>query len=385
MQMTEQYKYYAFISYSSKDIKWGKQLHKKLESYRLPATICSKKGWKRKPIDPVFFAPYEIQPGDLPEELKKRLRQSRNLIVICSPNSAQSDWVAKEIAYFNSLNRPNSIYFFIIDGIPHSKEKEYECLNPIVNKLGMPEILGVNINEKVYRWPWLNKERAFVQLVTKLLGIEFDTIWQRHKRMLLQRAISGFILAVLFVLAIVAVHHISTPVDIIVSLKEESSYNSNLPQLKDAHIILYLKDSTSREIIISNVNERGVFKNIPYENLNSKVHVKATCLHYNKIDEWIILSSNLELGISRDENFFGDIHFELWDSKINSPVRNYPISIEGYNNTTNDHGQISFFIPLDKQKRVYYPIATNFVFLDSIVMPIHKEHIHIIEGYSTEY
>ena len=385
MQMTEQYKYYAFISYSSKDIKWGKQLHKKLESYRLPATICSKKGWKRKPIDPVFFAPYEIQPGDLPEELKKRLRQSRNLIVICSPNSAQSDWVAKEIAYFNSLNRPNSIYFFIIDGIPHSKEKEYECLNPIVNKLGMPEILGVNINEKVYRWPWLNKERAFVQLVTKLLGIEFDTIWQRHKRMLLQRAISGFILAVLFVLAIVAVHHISTPVDIIVSLKEESSYNGNLPQLKDAHIILYLKDSTSREIIISNVNERGVFKNIPYENLNSKVHVKATCLHYNKIDEWIILSSNLELGISRDENFFGDIHFELWDSKINSPVRNYPISIEGYNNTTNDHGQISFFIPLDKQKRVYYPIATNFVFLDSIVMPIHKEHIHIIEGYSTEY
>ena len=384
MQMTEQYKYYAFISYSSKDIKWGKQLHKKLESYRLPATICSKKGWKRKPIDPVFFAPYEIQPGDLPEELKKRLRQSRNLIVICSPNSAQSDWVAKEIAYFNSLNRPNSIYFFIIDGIPHSKEKEYECLNPIVNKLGMSEILGVNINEKVYRWPWLNKERAFVQLVTKLLGIEFDTIWQRHKRMLLQRAISGFILAVLFVLAIVAVHHISTPVDIIVSLKEESSYNSNLPQLKDAHIILYLKDSTSREIIISNVNERGVFKNIPYENLNSKVHVKATCLHYNKIDEWIILSSNLELGISRDENFFGDIHFELWDSKINSPVRNYPISIEGYNNTTNDHGQISFFIPLDKQKRVYYPIATNFVFLDSIVMPIHKEHIHIIEGYSTE-
>lgn len=384
MQMTEQYKYYAFISYSSKDIKWGKQLHKKLESYRLPATLCSKKGWKRKPIDPVFFAPYEIQPGDLPEELKKRLRQSRNLIVICSPNSAQSDWVAKEIAYFNSLNRPNSIYFFIIDGIPHSKEKEYECLNPIVDKLGMPEILGVNINEKVYRWPWLNKERAFVQLVTKLLGIEFDTIWQRHKRMLLQRAISGFILAVLFVLAIVVVHHISTPVDIIVSLKEESSYNSNLPQLKDAHITLYLKDSTSREIIIPNVNEKGVFKNIPYDNLNSKVHVKATCLHYNNIDKWIILSSNLELGISRDENFYGDIHFELWDSKINSPVRNYPVSIEGYNNTTNEHGQISFFIPLDKQKKVYYPIATNFVFLDSIVMPIHKEHIHIIEGYSTE-
>lgn len=37
------------------------------------------------------------------------------------------------------------------------------------------------------RYPWVNRERAYVQLITKLLGVEFDSIWQRHKRLMRQR------------------------------------------------------------------------------------------------------------------------------------------------------------------------------------------------------
>ena len=100
----EEYKYYAFISYNSKDTKWGKTLQRKLENYRLPAKLCAEHGWERTPIKPVFFAPTDIQPGGLTEELQERLRASRNLIVICSPNSANHDWVGKEIEFFNGLN-----------------------------------------------------------------------------------------------------------------------------------------------------------------------------------------------------------------------------------------------------------------------------------------
>ena len=59
-----QYKYFAFISYNSRDIKWGKRLQKKLEHYRMPATLCSERGWVRTPIKPVFFAPTDIQSED---------------------------------------------------------------------------------------------------------------------------------------------------------------------------------------------------------------------------------------------------------------------------------------------------------------------------------
>ena len=176
----QEFKYYAFISYNSKDVAWGKRVQRKLEHYRMPATLCSERGWKRTPIRPIFFAPTDIQPGGLNEELKERLRASRNLIVICSPNSAKSEWVGREIEYFHSLGRTEAIHFFIVQGSPHSGNPDTECFNPVVDKLGMPEILGANIHEKNYRWPWLNKERAYVQLVSKLLGVEFDAIWQRQ-------------------------------------------------------------------------------------------------------------------------------------------------------------------------------------------------------------
>lgn len=381
MQKTETYKYYAFISYSSKDTKWGERLHKKLENYRIPTAICNEKGWKRKPIDPVFFAPYEIQPGDLPEELKKRLRQSRNLIVICSQNSAQSEWVAKEIAYFHGLGRTKYIYFFIIDGIPHSKEKDIECINPIIDKLKMPEILGANINEKVYRWSWLNRERAYVQLITKLLDLEFDTIWQRHKRMLIQHAILHTILFITFIFSLFCTCKLCLPVDVNVSLKETSVYNENLPQLKDAQISLQcLEDSFARDIIIQNIGDIGVFKYIPHKYLNKDFHIKVKCMYYNEVDTIITLSKDIQINISRDEDFYGAIYFELWDSNTHSPVKKCPITIEDFQVETNEQGQVSLIIPIESQKQVYYPYASNFRFEDSIVMPMGKEHNYVIQG-----
>lgn len=53
--MEQEYKYFAFISYSSHDYKWGKRLQNKLEHYRMPSTLCSQHGWKRYPMLPVFL------------------------------------------------------------------------------------------------------------------------------------------------------------------------------------------------------------------------------------------------------------------------------------------------------------------------------------------
>ena len=94
MTGSEQYKYFAFISYSSRDTKWGKRLQRRLENYRLPIALCRSRGWQRRPLRPVFFAPTDIQPGGLSEELQERLKASRNLIVICSPDSAKSAYVS---------------------------------------------------------------------------------------------------------------------------------------------------------------------------------------------------------------------------------------------------------------------------------------------------
>lgn len=45
--MEQQYNYYAFINDSSKDTEWGKRAQRKLEHYRMPATLFSEHGWER--------------------------------------------------------------------------------------------------------------------------------------------------------------------------------------------------------------------------------------------------------------------------------------------------------------------------------------------------
>lgn len=240
----------------------------------MPATLCREHGWDRTPIKPVFFAPTDIQPGGLTEELQERLRASRNLIVICSPNSAKSNWVGKEIEFFHQLGRTKQIHFFIVEGTPNSGNHETECFNPIISTLGLPEILGANIHEKIFRWPWMNRERAYVQLISKLLGVEFDTLWQRHKRLLIQKAIAWTIgiIAVTVALAVVWLHN--KPVDVEIRLDETSVHNNQLPPLKDAVITMTLENET-KEDTIQNIGTTALFPNVLHKYLKKEVRIKV--------------------------------------------------------------------------------------------------------------
>lgn len=147
----QKFKHYAFISFSSHDTFLGQATSEKQKGHSPPTTLCNEREWERKPMCPVFFAPTDIQHGGLDEKLKNRLRAAKNLIIICSPYSAQSEWFGKEIEYFHGLERQNNIHFFIVEGKPHSDNKATECFNPVVDELNIPEILGANIYENIYR------------------------------------------------------------------------------------------------------------------------------------------------------------------------------------------------------------------------------------------
>ena len=363
--MEQQFKYFAFISYSSHDTKWGKRLHKKLESYSIPSTLCKKHGWKRKPLNPIFFAPYEIQPGSLSEELKDRLRQSRNLIVICSPNSAQSYWVGLEIEFFHQLGRTKDIHFFVIDGVPNSGDKTTECFNNKIKELGIPEILGANIHEKVYRWSWLNRERAYVQIITKLLGVEFDSIWQRHKRMLWQKIILWSIGLTAVLAALTGTWMTNRPMDVKVSLNEVSVHNNNLPPLHNAVITLML-DNERKTDTLHTMDNTTTFTNIPANMLGKKVRVLFVCEDWCTTDTTLELSKNIELNISRDINAFGHVRFTLYDSQV-TPIAGKTINISGVKATSNAQGVVDAVIPFEKQNVIYKLTSSEVSLADTII------------------
>lgn len=367
------YRYFAFISYNSKDTEWGKKVQRKLEKFRLPSTLCSERDLERRPIRPIFFAPTDIQPGPLSEELQERLKASRNLIVICSPNSAKSEWVGREIEFFHNIGRTKNIHFFIIDGIPNSSNPETECFNPIIKRLGLPEILGANIHEKTFKWSWLNKERAYAQLISKLLQVEFDTIWQRHKRLMLQKC-AAWCTGIIFVLALlITVWSKGQPIDLAIRLNEISARNNNLPPLKDAVVTLSLDNETKSDTI-SSISSTGIFSNIPKKFLNEPVRITMKCRNFMDIDTTLPLAEIMTLDIQRDPRVYGNIIFDVWDDN-GEGVENVALVIEGNRVVSDKNGHVELFIPLEQQHEKYHITATVPLSGDTIYMPCGEDNI----------
>ena len=363
----QQFKYFAFISYNSKDTEWGKKIQRKLEHYRMPATLCSEHGWDRTPIKPVFFAPTDIQPGELTEELQERLRTSRNLIVICSPNSAKSEWVGKEIEFFHQLGRTKQIHFFIVDGTPHSGDPDTECFNPIIDTLGLPEILGANVHEDIYRWPWMNKERAYVQLISKLLNVEFDAIWQRHRRVLIQKIITWAVCIIAVLSALFSVWLTNQPVDVELRLNETSFHNENLPPLKDAIITMTLDNETKTDTIPS-FDSTATFINIPHRYINNKVRVMMTCQNFLPVDTIILLTKQVCINIQRDPKVFGNIRFRLWNPNTERTAIGKILTVDGNQVQSDSDGYVDLQIPLAKQKTAYSVLSSSLSLIDSLII-----------------
>ena len=172
--MDEQFDYSAFISYKREDEKWAIWLQNHLERYSIPTTIRKEIPRLPKRIKPVFRDKTDLGAGGLSSSLHKELERSHYLIVICSPNSAKSDWVAKEINYFRQLDREEYIIPFIVEGVPHSEDKNQECFHPVFYEFN-DELLGINVKE-------IGKQQALIKVLAKLLDLRFDQLWERHNR-----------------------------------------------------------------------------------------------------------------------------------------------------------------------------------------------------------
>lgn len=368
MKQEKEYKYFAFISFSSHDTHWGKRLQRKLEGYRMPVAMCNEHGWERKPMKPVFFAPTDIQPGGLSAELQERLRASRHLIVVCSPHSAQSEWVGREIAFFHELGRTDNIHFFIVEGAPHSGNALTECFNPIVDALGIPEILGANIHERVYRWPWLNRERAYVQLITKLLGVEFDSLWQRHRRQLQLKMASWTLGTVIVVASLCGVWLMNRPVSVSVGVSELTVHNDSLPPLSDIVVTMQLGEEQKTDTIRS-ASQRIMLHNIPHHFLGEGVRIQAWCVGCLSTDTIMVLHRDMSVPLRRDASVYGDVHFGIWDTQTERMVSGCSITIDGITTRSDAQGVVRLRVPLERQKTEYAVSADVPLAEKSIRMP----------------
>ena len=167
--------YYAFISYKREDEQWAEWLQHKLEHYRLPANLNGRTDLPRE-IRPVFKDTSELIPGNLPRQIREALEMSRYLIVICSPRSAASEWVNREVEAFIGMGRNEQIIPFIIEGKPFADDAGDECFPLALRALpSEQELLGADVNEQ-------GRDAAAVKVVARMFDIQFDVLWQRYER-----------------------------------------------------------------------------------------------------------------------------------------------------------------------------------------------------------
>ena len=180
------FKYWAFLSYSHKDKHWGDWLHKALETYRVPSRLVGKDSRDGKVPSRVFpiFRDREELPvsSDLSSNINEALRESRYLIVICSPASAQSRWVGEEIKTYKKLGREDRILALIVAGEPNATDgkpgfsPEAECFPealryrwPVEGESLRSEPIAADVREDKD-----GKLNAKLKLLAGLLGVNYD-------------------------------------------------------------------------------------------------------------------------------------------------------------------------------------------------------------------
>lgn len=118
---SDEYKYAAFISYRHipRDRGVAVAVQKAIETYRLPSGVAVNGAlpYADRTLGKCFRDDDELAASDsLPDRISDALAASRTLIVVCSPDAAQSEWIAREIELFAQLHGRERIFAVLAEG-----------------------------------------------------------------------------------------------------------------------------------------------------------------------------------------------------------------------------------------------------------------------------
>ena len=346
----------VFISYNQNDRRWAKWLRRKLEWYLIPSE--SRKEFPRSRfIRPVFRDRDQLNAGDLPDEIKMYLDKSKYLLVICSPKSRDSFWVGKEIEWFLNSHTRDKIIPFIIDGRVHSydqdtieKHEQDECYHLKLRHLNYEKpLLGIAVKDDGEK----NRQKAFIRVVSYVLGRTFPSLWKRHTRFI--RHVIECLLICL-TLALFLAYWFMIPVRLEVSIRDE---HSSLPAMDSG--VLTVNGS---EYTISHPDTVIVTTPLPGYNRLRQVHIGFRANRfYRTVEDNPVLGAGITeqyvLQLQRDSTFAifaGAVYDGGFDDFRAHPIEGATIQIGNLNTLSDSTGHFRIVFPL-KDQEVTKPIT----------------------------
>lgn len=261
--------YVAFISYSHKDAAIGRWLHRKLEGYRLPRRLVGTEGEDGKVparLTPIFRDRDELPAaGDLSARVRSALAVTRDLIVICSPHSAASPWVAREIATFRELHPDRPIFTAIVEGEPD------QCFPAALRADGV-EPLAADLRKEGD-----GRRLGLLKLVAGLSGVGLDQLVQRDAQRRIRRVtwVTAAAVAAMLVMALLTAFALNARAE----AQRQRTEAEGLVQF----MLTDLRDrlrGVGRLDVLTSVNERALayyrsqdLDNLPAESLERRARI----------------------------------------------------------------------------------------------------------------
>ena len=187
-------RYQAFLSYSHADTVHADWLHNAIERFAVPKGLIGRvttNGAVPRSLSPIFRDRHELAASsDLGQTIRAAIKQSRFLIVLCSPAASASRWVNEEILAFKKLHGERCVLAAIVDGEPWASEmpgrEAEECFPPALrekfDRKGQAtgkraEPIAADLREGRD-----GREAGKLKLIAGMLGLGLDDLVRREQQ-----------------------------------------------------------------------------------------------------------------------------------------------------------------------------------------------------------
>lgn len=219
------FEYYAFISYSRRDLADAKWFHKGLEKFHIPSKLPKTNDEEKLPKRLKLFrdkTDLDVNSDSFKDNIKRALAASKYLIVLCSPNAAKStidgthyiNWEIEE--FINAHGKDYSLTHIlpvVLSGQINSGNSETECMPPNLLSLGT-EFLEHNFpvfDKSTDAMEIKNNKNEFIlKTISFLLNVKYSVLNDRflkEQRKKLRRflCLAAFVVALLTTLTVWAI------------------------------------------------------------------------------------------------------------------------------------------------------------------------------------
>lgn len=180
-----EYRYEAFISYShtENDARVAREIQRFIEGFSIPRAFREHAGRAR--FGKVFRDEDELVAGaSLASGLEDAIRDSRWLIVVCSPAAAASPWVAREVEAFVAEHGASRVLAVLASGEP------VEAFPAALTAgVGLPDVssepIAADLRPSV---PRAKRRAELLRLAAPLIGCAYDDLAQRQRARRRRRA-----------------------------------------------------------------------------------------------------------------------------------------------------------------------------------------------------